>query len=108
MRQHVAGASARRHGLAVALTLALQAPPVLAGDAATSDESRPLLSRTTIEVPLVTRHFPSRESFNDNNWGVFVDVALDRHWSVAAGHFRNSYGRNTLFAGVAYLPIRLD
>ena len=75
---------------------------------AASDQGPSLLSRTTIEVPLVTRHFPTRESFNDNNWGVFVDVALDRHWSVAAGHFRNSYGRNTLFAGVAYLPIQLE
>lgn len=57
-------------------------------------------SRVTVEVPLVTRHFPNDKGFNDHNWGGWVDVAVNSWVSVDAGDFINSYRRNTAFAAV--------
>ncbi len=66
------------------------------------------LSRVTVDVPVFTRHQPHNEAFNNHNWGAFVDVALTEHWSAVAGDFINSYKRDTIFAGVAWMPIDFD
>lgn len=65
-------------------------------------------SRVTLETPIYTRHFPNDGGFNDQNWGGFVDVALNDDWSAVAGDFRNSYRRNTAFAAVSWEPLKAD
>ena len=66
------------------------------------------LSRITVDVPFYTRHQPHNEAFNNHNWGAFVDVAITKHFSFTAGDFINSYKRDTIFAGIAWMPIDLD
>jgi hypothetical protein len=62
-------------------------------------------SRVTLEAPVFTRHTPDDRFFNDNNWGLLVDVALNENWSLVGGGFRNSYDRNTAIAGVSWEPL---
>jgi hypothetical protein len=73
-----------------------------------SDENESFLSRITIEVPVFTRHVPHDNGFNDHNWGAFIDIALNRKWSVVMGDYINSYRRSTIFAGLSYMPIGLE
>jgi hypothetical protein len=77
-------------------------------EARLSDMDEPFLSRITIEVPVFTRHIPHDNGFNDHNWGAFVDIALNRKWSVVMGDYINSYKRSTIFAGMSYMPINLE
>jgi hypothetical protein len=66
-----------------------------------------VLSRVTIGVPVLTRHFPGNDQFNNQNWGVLFDVAFIKEWSAVGGYFRNSYRRDTVFAGVGWYPITI-
>jgi hypothetical protein len=59
----------------------------------------------TLAVPVATRHTPNNRDFNNENWGLLADVALNERWSLVGGGFRNSYGRNTVLAGVAWQPL---
>lgn len=63
------------------------------------------LSRVTLQVPVVTVHTPDDEAFNNENWGLLADVALNDHWSLVGGAFRNSYDRDTVLAGVSWQPL---
>jgi len=87
----------------VYIFLPLQA---LAGEA--TGDPLSLLSRITVDVPFFTRHVPHPELFNNHNWGAFVDVALSEDWSIATGDFINSYKRATIFAGLAWMPLRAE
>ena len=62
-------------------------------------------SRVTLEVPVATRHVPHDSWFNDQNWGLLVDVALNEDWSLVGGGYRNSFNRNTAIAGVSWEPL---
>ena len=82
--------------------------PLTASAAEPARDASSFLSRITVDVPFFTRHVPHPELFNNHNWGAFVDVAVTEHWSIAAGDFINSYKRATIFAGLAWMPVRLD
>jgi hypothetical protein len=90
------------------LSLVWSAFPFEAVAAEPMPDTSSFLSRITIDVPFFTRHVPHPELFNNHNWGAFVDVALSEQWSIAAGDFSNSYKRSTIFAGLAWMPLRLD
>jgi hypothetical protein len=75
---------------------------VSAKEVSPSGSGNSLLSRITVEIPLLTRHIPANAGFNDHNWGVLVDVELSPDWSLALGSFTNSYYRNTVVAGARY------
>jgi hypothetical protein len=81
-----------------------------AGGAASAAEPAydSIWSRVTLEVPVLTRHIPHRDDLNNGDWGAFVDVAVNRHWSVVAGDFENSFHKNTAFAAVSYTPTHFD
>lgn len=91
----------------IALTVLLTTG-AMAGEETPPEANSSFLSRVTIVVPVFTRHIPHDKWFNDHNWGAFVDVALNRQLSVVMGDFINSYKRNTLFAGISYMPINLE
>src|SRR6185312_6326863 len=65
-------------------------------------------SRVTLVIPVYTHHFPGNSQFDDHNWGGFVDVAIDQHWSVIGGAYVNSFRRHTAFAGVSFTPVSFD
>lgn len=86
---------------------------VLTGSAACARDAPPdtyesFWSRVTVTVPLFTQHVPSSRGYNDHNWGAWVNVAINRQWSVVGGDFLNSYNKNTAFAGVAWMPFNWD
>lgn len=81
-----------------------QAQPATAQDPPPAPASD-FWSRVTLEAPVVTRHTPHDSAFNDDNWGLMVDVAVNDDWSVVGGGFRNSYNRNTAFVGLAWAPV---
>jgi hypothetical protein len=66
------------------------------------------LSRVTIGLPVATHHFPRNSEFNNQNWGVLIDVSLAEEWSTVGGYFRNSYDRDTVFAGAGWYPIKFE
>ena len=98
----------RRAGIIAVLGFACISFPLQARAAEPAGDASSIFSRITVDVPFFTRHVPHPEQFNNHNWGAFVDVALDEEWSVAAGDFINSYKRATIFAGLAWMPLRLD
>jgi hypothetical protein len=90
---------------------AILALAILAGAGAASAADAPydsVWSRVTLEVPVLTRHIPHRDDLNNGDWGAFVDVAVNRHWSAVAGDFVNSFHKNTAFAAVSYTPTHFD
>jgi hypothetical protein len=78
--------------------------PAWADDA--SDES--FLSRITILAPVYTRHLPHDRGFNEHNWGGFAEIRLVDDISLIGGEFINSYSRETVLAGVTFLPFHLE
>ena len=88
-----------------ALILVVAASSATAGEASMARSSA-ALSRITIGVPLLTHHFPRNNEYNNRNWGVMVDVAVVGQWSVVGGYFKNSYERETLFAGAGWYPLK--
>ncbi|HEX4635708.1 MAG TPA: hypothetical protein VH189_05975 [Rhizomicrobium sp.] len=77
-----------------------------ADDTSGIDES--FLSRITLLAPVYTRHVPHDKGYDDHNWGGFAEIRLFDDVSVIGGEFINSYRRNTVLAGVTYLPLNLD
>lgn len=78
---------------------------VAAAQSITASEPPDFWSRVTLAVPVATVHTPHNSDFNNENWGLLADVALNDRWSLVGGGFRNSYGRNTALAGVAWQPL---
>jgi hypothetical protein len=66
---------------------------------------RDFWSRVTLEAPVLTHHVTDDRLFNDKNWGLLADVAINDDWSLVGGAFRNSFDRNTVLAGVSWEPI---
>ena len=77
-----------------------------ADDTSAKDES--FLSRVTILAPVYTRHVPRDKGFNDHNWGGFAEIRLFDDVSFIGGEFINSYRRDTVLAGLTYLPLKFD
>lgn len=92
----------------VALAGSLHGAAAFAGEMQSFPPDDSFLSRITVNVPFFTRHIPHNGRYNNDNWGGWLDVALDRQWSVVGGGFVNSYSRDTLFAGIGYMPINLE
>lgn len=90
------------------LVLAFSVSSALGGEPIRANDGGFALSRVTIELPVLTRHFPDNSSFNNHNWGAIVDVAITDQWSVVGAYFRNSYDRDTLLAGIGWYPIRFE
>jgi hypothetical protein len=89
------------HVISAAVLGSLFVASAAGAEAHPSDENESFLSRITIEVP-------HDNGFNDHNWGAFIDIALNRKWSVVMGDYINSYRRSTIFAGLSYMPIGLE
>lgn len=92
----------------VALAVSVHAGTAFADEAQSSAPEESFLSRITVNVPFFTRHIPKNRGYNNDNWGGWLDVALDKQWSVVAGGYTNSYYRDTFFAGISYLPVNLE
>lgn len=86
--------------MAILRFLLAAALPIAAPAAA--QEADGFLSRITLEAPVFTRHVPDDRGFNDHNWGLLAEVALDPQWSVVGGVFTNSYYRDTAILGARY------
>jgi hypothetical protein len=94
------------HSLAVAAALwAVAAFAQAADQPPKGDFGGDFWSRVTLEVPVATRHMPHDSWFNDNNWGLLADVALNEDWSLVGGGYKNSFDRNTAIAGVSWEPL---
>jgi hypothetical protein len=91
-------------GLAIFAAAALWAGTASAQAAEGADEGD-FWSRVTLEVPVATRHTPHDSWFNDHNWGLLVDVAVNEDWSLVGGAYRNSFNRDTAIAGVSWEPL---
>ena len=90
-----------RSSLFLAMGLSLLASAAAAQPTLTRDCSG-FWSRVTLALPVATRHVPNNDDFNNENFGLLADVAMNDQWSMVAGGFRNSYGRNTAVAGAAW------
>jgi len=88
-------------GLATLTALTLWAG---AASAQAGEQARDFWSRVTLEVPVFTRHTPHDSWFNDNNFGLLADVAVNEDWSLVGGGYKNSFNRNTAVAGVSWQP----
>jgi len=90
------------------LTQAILAPMLAIGAAAQEQSDDLLFPRLTIEAPLVTRHVPHDEGYDDHNWGAFVDLDVVKHFGLTGGYFINSFRRDTAFAGVTFTPFYIE
>jgi hypothetical protein len=95
---------ARATFLALCTAMAISSPAL--ADEARNDDS--FLSRVTIIAPVFTRHLPHDRGFNDHNWGGFAEVRVFDDVSVIGGEFTNSYYRDTVLAGVTWLPLHFE
>jgi len=100
----LAGTSFRAAAIIVAVSFVYLLCPIQARAAEPAADSS-FLSRITVDVPVYSRHEPHSERFNNHNWGAFVEIAINEHWSLATGDFINSYKRATIFAGAAWMPV---
>lgn len=64
-------------------------------------------SAQTIITPVLTHHFPHDAGMNDRNWGIGYERAIRPNLSLLVEDFDNSLRRNTLIAGVSYMPIHV-
>jgi hypothetical protein len=92
--------------IACLFALALSSPAALADDAATTDQS--FWSRITLLAPVYTKHLPHDRGYNDHNWGGFAEFRVVDGISLVGGEFKNSYSRDTILAGVTFLPINFE
>lgn len=87
-----------------ALAAATAAGACLAGAAHAEDgwkdPNQTFWSGVLLDVPVYTHHVPHDSQFNDQNWGLFVEYPLGPHLSLVGGDFKNSYNKNTAFAGI--------
>jgi hypothetical protein len=65
----------------------------------------------TLNVHMTSLHYGSdgknySNKFNRANFGVAVERQLTDSVSVEAGYYKNSYKRDTLYAGVSYMPLQ--
>ena len=85
------------------LRVAVAAGALLIPATASADEAPDgILSRVTLELPLVTQHLASGHTLDDHNWGLVVDYALQPRLSLVGGEFKNSYRKDTILLGARY------
>ena len=48
-----------------------------------------------------------KRGYNEHNWGVGIEHGVTDNWRAVAGTYRNSFYRQTLYAGAIYLPLRV-
>jgi hypothetical protein len=97
------GAAIRSFPQVAAVPFAVMVCLPAVAHAASGDDN--FWSRVTLEAPLLTRHIPRDQGYNDHNWGGVIDISLDRQaWSVELGDIDNSFRKYTIFAAVAWVP----
>lgn len=66
--------------------------------------------KTYITLPQTSLHIGNHggidRRFNADNQGLGVEMTVSENASVIAGAYVNSYNRQTLYAGVAYTPLK--
>lgn len=55
-------------------------------------------------ITIGSRHH--KRGYNERNWGIGIERKISDNWRMGAGTYRNSYYRQTLYAGVTYAPLR--
>lgn len=55
-----------------------------------------------LTVPLASYH-TQRKGYNQINLGLGYERQIDERWSVGGGFYRNSYRRDSLYVGGAYM-----
>lgn len=53
-----------------------------------------------LTVTVGSRHH--KRGYNEHNWGLGMEHGLTDRWRLVAGTYRNSYWRQTVYAGAAY------
>lgn len=77
--------------------------------AAILDELTDAPGRHWLVVSGVSHHFqPERRDWRESNPGVGIEKEFTgTPWVATAGYFRNSYDRNTFYAGARWMPLTL-
>ena len=60
---------------------------------------------TWVVGSVTSYHFDSA-GHNQRNYGIGVEQVLNERWSLMAGEYRNSNYRTSVYAGVAWRPLR--
>jgi hypothetical protein len=55
-------------------------------------------------VVVGSRH--RQQGYNEHNWGLGIEHGVNDRWRVIGGTYRNSFYRQTLYAGAVYMPLR--
>ena len=53
-------------------------------------------------------HFEHREQYRADNPGIGWERHDEGDWTYAAGYYRNSYDRNTFYAGARWEPLQFE
>lgn len=64
--------------------------------------SRPASAETALDLHGLSRHADRSRHWQETNLGIGVE-----HNGWVAGYFRNSYNRDTFYAGAEWLPVKL-
>lgn len=85
---------------------AASAVTLLAGADAAIAAPAPRLALDISTTSYHTRQW-ARDSLNQDNPGLGLEYQLSPEWGLAAGEYRNSYRRTSLYALAAWTPLRL-
>ena len=58
-----------------------------------------------LTATIASYHTRRTVDHNERNWGLGFEYSLSDRWRVSAGDYRNSYYRNTTYAGIMWLPV---
>lgn len=61
------------------------------------------LSDDWIVFTVASRHH--KRGYNEHNYGIGIEHGITGNWRLVAGTYRNSFYRDTVYAGATYLPI---
>jgi hypothetical protein len=79
------------------IALALAMPGIASADADSDD---------WLVLTVGSRHH--KRGYNEHNYGIGIEHGIAENWRVVAGTYRNSYYRQTVYAGTTYLPLRYE
>jgi hypothetical protein len=54
-----------------------------------------------LQIPVASYH-THRNGYNEQNLGLGYELTINEKWSVGAGFYRNSYRKDSMYAGATY------
>jgi len=67
--------------------------------------SRPACADTWLVATVASYHSNRDIEHNERNWGLGIEHDLSDTWRLTAGHYRNSYWRDSSYVGALWMPL---